>query len=91
MLTPVTIPGVPVYAVGVGDTLEEPDVSVEDIVFERINYVGTVASAEVTLAVPGFGDREITVRLLEGEKQLDRAAVTPGTGSPCGTCLTGKE
>jgi hypothetical protein len=81
MLAPIARPAVPVFAIGVGDTLERPNVSITDLFFERVNYVGTAATVEAVLGIPGFGEQSITVRLLEGARELDHATVTPGRGA----------
>ena len=80
MLAPEIEMPVPVYAVGVGDTVGPPDVAINDLLFERIAYTGSEATIEAVIGASGYESRPITVRLLEGADELDRERVTVDEG-----------
>jgi len=80
MLAPQIEVSVPVFAVGVGDTVRPPDVSIDDLRFERLAYTGTRIEIEAVVGVSGYESREVAVRLLDGTNELDRAGVEPGSG-----------
>ncbi len=69
-------PGVPVYAVGFGDTLAGADVSVEEVVADRVAYRGTKVPVEAMIRASGVRGASIVVRLLEGGRVRDSALLT---------------
>ena len=73
-------PSIPVFSIGVGDTLERPDISIVELSFDRVAYTGSRASVVASLEAPGFTEREIEVSLYEGDALLDRETVTAGSG-----------
>ncbi|MGD1049388.1 MAG: hypothetical protein ABR899_11625 [Candidatus Krumholzibacteriaceae bacterium] len=66
---------VPVYAVGFGDTLGKADVSIDEVIAERIAYKGTKTSVEAVLRASGVRGRTLAVRLLEGGKVRSASSV----------------
>ena len=78
MLAPEIEMPVPVYAVGVGDTVGPPDVTIDDLLFERTVYTGSEAVIEAVIGASGYEGRAITVRLLDGTEELDRSRITGG-------------
>lgn len=79
MTRPVVSPSIPVFSIGIGDTLERPDVSIAELSFDRVVHTGTRASVVAVIEAPGFTEREIEVSLHEGAAVLDRKTVTTGT------------
>jgi hypothetical protein len=67
--------GIPVLAVGYGDTLTKADISVDEVIADRVAYRGTKMPVEAIIRATGFKGRTITVRLLEGEKIRDSASI----------------
>jgi hypothetical protein len=63
----------PVYAVGFGDTVGGADVSVDEVIVDRVAYRGTKVPVEAVVRASGMKGRTITVRLLEGERVRDSA------------------
>jgi hypothetical protein len=61
----------PVYAIGFGDTLGTADVSIDEVVADRVAYRGTRVPVEAVIRASGFKGRTIAVRLLEGERIRD--------------------
>ena len=67
--------GVPVYAVGLGDTTEKPDVSVEEVMYERTAYRGTKVSVEAVIRASGFRGKTLDLRLMEEGRVRDDATI----------------
>jgi hypothetical protein len=63
----------PVYAVGFGDTMRTADVSVDEVIADRVAYRGTKLPVEAVVRVSGFRGKTLVVRLLEGGKIRDGA------------------
>ena len=73
--------GVPVFAVGIGDTNEPHDVMVQKVLANSITYVGNKVPVGATLKSSGMSSERVEVTLLEGGKTLDRKTIQlePGT------------
>lgn len=73
--------GVPVFAIGVGDTAEQQDVLVRRVNTNNITYVGNRVPVNITLKSSGYNGERVEVTLGEGGKTLDRRTLTlqPGT------------
>ena len=73
--------GLPVFAVGIGDSSEPHDVLVRKVVANTITYVGDKVPVNATIKSSGTSNERVEVTLLEGGKTLDRKTVTlePGT------------
>ncbi len=63
----------PVHAIGFGDTLGKADISIDEVVVDRVAYRGTKVPVEAVIRAAGFKGSPIVVRLLEGEKIRDSA------------------
>lgn len=68
--------GVPVSAVGIGDTTMPQDVLLQRVVANTITYVGTKVPVNVTLKSSGFTNERIEVVLLDGGTMRDRKTIT---------------
>jgi hypothetical protein len=66
---------VPVYAAGFGDTLGKADVSIEEVIAERLAYKGTKVPVEAVLRSSGVRGTTLVVRLLEGGTVKGAASV----------------
>jgi hypothetical protein len=73
--------GVPVFAVGIGDSSEPHDVLVRNVVANTITYVGTKVPVNATIKSSGASNERVEVTLMEGGKTLDRKTISlePGT------------
>ena len=80
MLAPGIETRLPVYAVGVGDTVGPPDAAIDDVIYDPLLYTGSEQVIEAVVAVSGYEGRSLTVRLLEGGEELDRKRIDIGTG-----------
>jgi hypothetical protein len=65
----------PVYAVGFGDTVGGTDVSIDEVIVDRVAYRGTKVPVEAVIRASGLRGRTITVRLMEGERVRDSATI----------------
>ena len=68
--------GVPVSAVGIGDTTVPQDILLQRVVANTITYVGTKVPVNVTLKSSGFTNERVEVTLLEGGTARDRKTMT---------------
>ena len=64
--------GVPIFAVGIGDTTEQKDVSVQNVLTNEIAYVGTRVPVRATIRSSGYNDAQVRVTLRQGNSILDR-------------------
>ena len=67
--------GVPVYTVGIGDSLEQKDVLVQKILTNSVAYMNSDVPLDATIKVTGFEDRKLAVVLTEEGKEIDRQFV----------------
>jgi hypothetical protein len=60
----------PVFAVGYGDTARSADVSVEEVVADRVAYRGTAVPVEAVVRAEGYRGSAVEVRLLEDGRSI---------------------
>ena len=72
--------GVPIFAIGIGDTSEQQDVLVRKIVTNNITYVGTKVPVDVTVKSSGYGGEKIEVMLRDTARIVDRRTLSLGRG-----------
>ena len=68
--------GVPVSAVGIGDTTVPRDILLQRVVSNTITYVGTTVPVNATLKSSGFTNERVEVTLLDGGTVRDRKTIT---------------
>ncbi len=73
--------GIPVYTVGVGDTIEKKDILVAKVVTNTIAYSETKVPVDVTVKSSGYGGENVEVVLKEGSNVLDRKVLTLENGT----------
>ncbi len=71
----------PVFTVGIGDTVEQRDVLVSRVAANELVYAGTPTPVDVTLRSSGFPGHRVEVSLQKGDRLLDRKVVTFGEGT----------
>jgi len=73
--------GVPVYTVGLGDSVEPRDLSVQQVFTNEIAYVGTELPVEVRVKSAGYtgGTATLTLRDDNGVVASQQVALAPGT------------
>jgi hypothetical protein len=67
--------GVPLYAVGIGDSSEQRDVMISSVAANTLVYADAAAPVDVTVKSTGYAGEHVEVTLNEGSRQLDRATV----------------
>ncbi len=73
--------GLPVFTVGIGDSLEQKDLIVRSVLTNDITYVGNRVPVQVTLHSAGYSGERVEVRLRAGDATVDRATLTLDAGS----------
>lgn len=73
--------GIPFYTVGIGDSSEQKDVSVDRVTTNDIAFSDVRTPVEVTIRSSGFGGEHLQVTLLGAGKELDRAPLLLQEGS----------
>jgi hypothetical protein len=73
--------GIPVFAVGIGDSSEPHDVLVRRVVANTITYVGNKVPVDATIKSSGTSNERVEVTLLGGGKTLDRKTITLEAGT----------
>lgn len=73
--------GIPLFAVGIGDSTEPHDVLVRKVVANSITYVGNKGPVNVTIKSSGASNERVEVTLLEEGKTLDRKTISLEPGS----------
>lgn len=69
----------PVYTIGVGDTAQRQDISVKDLVYNKIAYQGNQFPIRAEVLVKGFPNQNITVSLIKSGKVIERQTKNSGT------------
>lgn len=69
---------VPLFTVGFGDTLEETDIAVQDVVYPRITYTHAETAIEAVYTAVGCAGREVVVRLEQDGRVEDEERVRIG-------------
>ncbi len=73
--------GLPVFTVGIGDTSEQRDLLVRNVMTNAITYVGSTVPVNVSLKSSGYNGEKVEVTLRDESGILDRKAVTLGSGT----------
>ena len=73
--------GIPIFAIGIGDTSEHRDALIRKVITNAITYAGNRVPVNVTLKSSGFTNERVEVFLREGTSVLDRRIISlqPGT------------
>jgi hypothetical protein len=73
--------GIPLYAVGIGDTTEPRDLVVVRAIANRLVYSDVPTPVDVVLKSSGLENRRVTIRLRHGNDQLTQTTLLlePGT------------
>ena len=73
--------GVPVFTIGVGDTIEQKDLLIRKVLTNEIAYAGTKVPVNVTVHSAGFGGERVQVSLRNGATILDEKSLTLDIGT----------
>lgn len=69
----------PVYSLGVGDTAQRQDISIKDLVYNKIAYQGNQFPIRAEVLVKGFPNQNITISLLKSGKVIERQTKNSGS------------
>ncbi len=67
---------IPIFSTAIGDTAEKSDIILTKVLTNDITYKDNFTSCMVSLQGYGFGEKNVTVRLKQGGKVLNRKMVT---------------
>ncbi|MGD0036086.1 MAG: hypothetical protein ABSC53_02185 [Bacteroidota bacterium] len=73
--------GVPVFTVGIGDTVEQKDLLIRKALTNEITYAGTKVPVNVTVHSAGFNGERVQVSLRNGATILDEKSLTLNSGT----------
>lgn len=68
----------PVYTIGVGDTAQRQDISIKELVYNKIAYQGNEFPVRAEIVVKGFPNQNITVSLIKSGKVIERQTKNSG-------------
>jgi hypothetical protein len=68
--------GIPIYTVGLGDTLEQKDILVSKLVTNNVAYAETKLPLDVSIRNIGFENQNVQVSLLENGKQIEQKIIS---------------
>ncbi len=68
--------GVPVFTVGIGDSLEQKDILLQKLITNSVAYVQSAVPLDATIKVTGFQNKKLAVSLLEDGKQISQQFIT---------------
>lgn len=69
----------PVHTIGLGDTAQRQDISIKDLVYNKIAYQGNQFPIRAEILVKGFPNQNITVSLIKSGKVIERQTKNSGT------------
>ena len=73
--------GVPVFTVGIGDTTEQKDLLVANVLTNNLVYAETRVPVDVTIKSSGFDGEKVEVTVSEGTEVLDRKLIVLQAGT----------
>lgn len=73
--------GIPIYAVGIGDSSEQKDILIAKVSTNDLVYNETEVPVDVTIKSSGFTGERVEVTLLDGAKELNRSQVVLQEGT----------
>ena len=68
--------GVPVFTIGIGDTIEQKDLLIRKVLTNEITYTGLKVPVHVTVHSAGFDGEHVQVSLRDGSTLLDEKSLT---------------
>lgn len=69
----------PVYSLGVGDTAQRQDISIKDLVYNKIAYQGNQFPIRAEVLVKGFPNQNVTISLIKSGKVIERQTKNSGS------------
>jgi hypothetical protein len=68
----------PVHTVGIGDTTQRQDISIKNLIYNKIAYQGNKFPLRAEILVKGYSNQPVSVSLLQGGKIIERLAKNTG-------------
>ena len=72
---------IPIFTVGIGDTSQQRDLAVRNVLTNAVVYAGSRVPANVTVRSSGYADQRIEVTLMKGSAVIDRQLLTLQEGT----------
>lgn len=69
------VPSVPLYTIGLGDTIPQKDIRIKSLLYNRITYIGNKFPVVVELHHFGFSGRKINLSIFQNNKLIDKKVV----------------
>lgn len=78
--------GLPVFTVGIGDSLDQKDIVIEKLSTNSVAYLQSSVPLDATVKVSGFENQKLPVRLLDEGRQIgmEYIQLPPGIGNRVG-------
>jgi len=73
--------GLPVYTIGIGDSIHPRDIAVTKVNANQTVHEGVETPVDVTIRSSGFPSRTVEVSLFEEETLVDRTSIRSGEGT----------
>ena len=77
--------GVPVFTIGIGDSLEQKDILLQKLITNSVAYVQSAVPLDATIKATGFQNKKLAVSLLEDGKQVSQQFITLQPSTTSGT------
>jgi hypothetical protein len=68
----------PVHTVGIGDTTQRQDISIKNLIYNKIAYQGNKFPLRAEILVKGYANQQVSVSLLQGSKIVERLTQNSG-------------
>ena len=72
-----SIPSVPVYTIGLGDTVPQKDIRIKSLSYNKITYIGNKFPVVAEVFQYGFNGKKINITISQNKKILDRKIIQP--------------
>ncbi len=69
----------PVYSLGMGDTAQRQDISIKDLIYNKIAYQGNQFPIRAEILVKGFPNQNVTISLIKSGKVIERQTKNSGS------------
>jgi hypothetical protein len=73
--------GIPLFTIGIGDTVAQKDLLIDRVMANEIAYLNTEAPVDVRIRSSGFGGERVAVSLSNDESVVDRKTITLDGGT----------
>lgn len=71
----------PIHTIGLGDTVQRPDIAIKDVLYNKIAYQGNKFPLNAEVIVQGFPNTSLTVSLFHNGKLIENKTKATGNNS----------